>query len=135
MMALAELALELLYIKDVLTHLGHTFDTEDMGIATKDPEAHRLIHSVGEIIHDATSIGVDNSGAYSLCQRTTNGKNSRHYERKVYKMRELRIAGVVRMELVPTKDMDADMLTKPLDDQTFERHRASVMNLAAAPPE
>ena len=33
--------------------------------------------------------------------------------------------------LVPTADMSADMLTKPLDDRTFHKHRREVMNLPA----
>ena len=93
---------------------------------------HRLVHAVGDIVHGPISVGVDNSGAYSLCQRSTNGKNSRHVERKVYKMRELRVQGAIRMLQIPTKEMPADILTKALDDPTFERHRATLMNLAAA---
>ena len=54
-----------------------------------------------------------------------------HVDRKVYKMRELQNAGVVRTILVPTKDMRADMLTKPLDDETFARHRDTIMNTGA----
>ena len=131
LMALADLAVELLYIREVLKHIGHLFENE-LELETKDPEAHRLVHSVGDIMHGATEIGVDNSGAYSLCLRTTNGKNSRHVERKCYRMRELRIDGYVQMKLIPTKEMCADMLTKPLDDVTFQRHRATVMNLAAS---
>ena len=46
-------------------------------------------------------------------------------------MRELQNAGVVRTILVPTKDMRADMLTKPLDDETFARHRDTIMNTGA----
>lgn len=61
--------------------------------------------------------------------------NPRHVERKVHKMRELRVLGSVALKLVPTKAMEADALTKPLDDATFERHRAAIMNLAAAPME
>ena len=76
---------------------------------------------------------MDNTGAYSLCNRTTNGKNSRHVERKVYKMRELRAQGVTKLVLVPTKEMSADMMTKVLDDDTFERHRDFIMNRKAAP--
>ena len=119
-----------MYVRDVLSDLGHSF-TDELEVSTKDPEAHRLIHAVGDIVHGPTEVGVDNSGAYSLCQRATNGKNSRHVERKVYKMRELRKQGVVKLTLVPTKEMEADMLTKPLDDATFERHRDTVMNTAA----
>ena len=48
-------------------------------------------------------------------------------------MRELRVAGVVTLKLVPTKEMSADMLTKALDTETFTKHRRDVMNLACAP--
>ena len=51
--------------------------------------------------------------------------------RVVLKMRELRALGTVRLILVPTADMSADMLTKPLDDRTFHKHRREVMNLPA----
>ena len=132
LMALAELAMELMYVREVLKHMGHAFSS-DIELETKDTEAHRLVNKVGDIMHGPTEVGVDNSGAYSLCQRSTNGKNSRHVERKVYKMRELRVAGVVTLKLVPTKEMSADMLTKALDTETFTKHRRDVMNLACAP--
>ena len=53
-------------------------------------------------------------------------------ERKYFAMRELRHQGRVKLILVPTKEMEADMLTKALDDTTFKRHRATVMNLHAS---
>ena len=90
--------------------------------------AHRLIHSIGDIVHGPIDAGVDNSGAFDLCHRTTMGKNSRHVERKVFKMRELRATGVVKLSLVPTEDMTADILTKPLPDAAFEKHRDVAMN-------
>ena len=76
-------------------------------------------------------MGVDNKGAFDICHRTTAGRNSRHVERKVLKMRELRALGTVKLILVPTAEMSADMLTKPLDDRTFHKHRREVMNLPA----
>ena len=60
--------------------------------------------------------------------RATVGRHSRHVERKVFKMRELRFAGKVKVELVPTKDNASDMLTKALDEYTFARHRDTIMN-------
>ena len=127
MMAVADLALELLYVRDVLGRLGHVFSENDVEVGTRRPEAHRLIHAVGEIFHGPTEVGVDNSGAYNLCQRVTTGKNSRHVERKTYKMRELHQLGIVRLSLVPTDDMEADLFTKPLPDKTFLKHRETVM--------
>lgn len=138
MMALADLAVELLYIIEVLRQLGHEFDWETADLETDDPEAHRLIHAVGDsareggvIKHGPIDTGVDNKGAYDLCSRSTAGKNSRHVERKVFKMRELRREGKVRLVLVPTAEMYADMLTKPLDDATFRKHRDFIMNAGA----
>ena len=44
---------------------------------------------------------------------------------------KLQHSGVVKTVLVPTKDMRADMLTKSLDDETFARHRDTIMNTGA----
>lgn len=125
MMGLAELALEVLYSRSVLTDLGHVFGDESE-LVTADAG---IIKRVNEIEHGPTEVGVDNSGAFDLCHRHTAGKNSRHVERKVYKMRELYHTGVVKLVLVPTADNSADMFTKALDDKTFHKHRATVMNL------
>ena len=50
------------------------------------------------------------------------------------KMRELNTNRQVRVKHIPTADNPADMFTKYLDNQTFARHRATVMNLAAHVP-
>ena len=60
--------------------------------------------------------------SYDLCHRKTVGKHSRHIER------ELKQGGKVKLKLIPTKEMSADMFTKALDDETFKRHRTTVMN-------
>lgn len=72
-----------------------------------------------DFLHDSLGIGcsivVDAAGerwAHDLCHRTTAGNNSRHVDRKVYKMRELQHAGVVKTVLVPTKDMRAEQTAR-----------------------
>ena len=47
-------------------------------------------------------------------------------------MRELRGAGVTSVAHVETKLNPADIFTKITDRQTFERHRATILGLAAA---
>ena len=128
-MGLAELALEMLYVRDVLAHIGFVFSPDDQSVATKDPEAHRLVHAVRDFVHGPIEVGVDNSGAFNLVHRTTVGKNSKHVERRCYKMRELYHSGIVKLVLVPTAEMHADMLTKALDTATFQKHRRRCMNL------
>ena len=139
-MALADLAVEMLYIISVLTLLGHIFTAGSVDAETSDPEAHRMLHAVGDTVkqgeaavgdfeHGPVEVGVDNKGAYDLCHRTTAGKNSRHVDRKLFKMRGLRGAGVVRVRHIPGETNPADMFTKILTRQPFEKHRKFVMNL------
>ena len=106
--ALAELAIELLVF---------------IGIA----EAH------GMAIDYAVECSSDNKGAYDLCHRFTSAQHSRHIDRKLYKMREMRGAGRVTVKYVPTDDNTADISTKILSRQPFEKHRRTLLNLAAMP--
>ena len=47
----------------------------------------------------------------------------------MFKMRELRGAGVVTVEHIPTEINPADIFTKILSRQTFEKHRRTILNL------
>ena len=67
-----------------------------------------------------------------MCHRFTSAANSRHVDRKLFRMRELRGAGVVTVAHVPTEFNPADLFTKVLGRQEFEKHRRTVLNLAAA---
>ena len=100
MMVAADLALEPLHVRDVLGRLGHVFSENDVVAPGPGAPEHRLIHAVGEIFHGPTEV-VDNLG-FHLC-RVTTGKNSRHVERKTYKMRELHQLGIVRLSLTGTE--------------------------------
>ena len=75
----------------------------------------------------------DSKAAYDLCHRFTTAQNSRHVERKLFKMRELRGAGVVKVNHMPGEANPADLFTKGLDTQTFQRHCDTVYNTAALP--
>ena len=44
-------------------------------------------------------------------------------------MRELRGAGIVRVRHIPGESNPADLFTKILSRQTFEKHRKTVLNL------
>jgi hypothetical protein len=44
-------------------------------------------------------------------------------------MREMRGAGTVEVSHVPTEDNEADLFTKILERQPFEKHRNPVLNL------
>ena len=59
----------------------------------------------------------------------TSAQNSRHIDRKMFKMRELRGAGVVTVAHVGTEHNPADLFTKILSRQPFEKHPKTVLNL------
>ena len=105
-MALADCAIELLHAKAVLEFMGH-----------ETP--------------DAIEVCTDSKAAYDLCHRFTSAQNSRHIDRKLFKMRELRGAGVVTVRHVPGDTNCADIFTKILTRQPFEKHRKTVLNTAA----
>ena len=71
----------------------------------------------------------DSQSAYNLCHRFTSAQGSRHIDRKVFKMRELRGSGVVTVRHIPGDQNPADLFTKVLSRQPFEKHRKVVMNL------
>jgi len=105
LIALADCASELLYIIGLLRFLGHEID-------------------------EAIEVYPDNKAAYDLCHRFNSAQNSRHIDRKLFKMRELRGLGVMTVAHVPTAENPADLFTKVLNKQPFEKHRKFVHNLS-----
>jgi hypothetical protein len=110
LIALAELAIELIHVSATCAFAG--------------------LH-----IEEAISVATDNKGAYDLCHRFTSAQNSRHVDRKLFKMRELRGARVVTVEHIPTELNSADLFTKILSRQVFEKHRREVLNITDDAPE
>ena len=91
-----------------------------------DKALHKAIETIR---HGAVEVNTDSQSAHDLVNSSTVGANLRHVERKVFKMKELRIRGIARVVLVPTDDNSADLLTKALDTKQFLKHRATIMNL------
>ena len=106
LVALADCAIELLHIIQVLEFLGYD-------------------------VEDAVEVCTDSKAAYDLCHRFTSAQNSRHVDRKMFKMRELRGSGRVVVRHIPGETNPADLFTKVLSRQPFEKHRKFVLNLPA----
>ena len=88
-----------------------------------------LCRFLGLEIDEAVEVETDNKGAHDLCHRYSAAQHSKHIDRKMYKMREMRGAGVVVVKHIPTDDNPADMFTKVLPPHKFDKHRRTVMNL------
>ena len=104
LVALCDTAIELLHALSVLGFLGHETS-------------------------NSVEVCTDSKAAYDLCHRYTSAQNSRHVDRKLFKMRELRGAGVVTVRHIPGDSNPADLFTKILTRQPFEKHRKFVLNL------
>jgi len=129
-LALAALAIDMVYLVRLLTHLGVEFDCMAEA-AISDPEAHAFINRVSSMIAGQPEAETDSKSAYDLCHRRSAGASTRHVERRVFKMRELVAQQMISLKLVRTHEMHADMMTKLLDLPTFRRCRSAVMNLEA----
>ena len=103
LVALAACAVELIYIRALLKFIGFEHD--------------------GPI-----TVETDNKGAYDLCHRFTSAQHSRHIDRKLFKMREMRGAGDVVVKYVPTDENTSDIMTKVLSTQPFKKHRKTLLN-------
>ena len=91
-----------------------------------------LLASIGYETDGPIEACTDNKGAYDLCHRFTSASHSRHVDRRLFKMREMRGAGLVHVRWIPTDDNPADLFTKILPRHKFEVHRKTVMNLPQA---
>ena len=108
LVALADCAIELIYIRELLFFIGHEQE--------------------GPI-----NVYTDNKGAYDLCHRFSSANHSRHVERKVFKMRELRGASVVTVSLVTGDSNPADLFTKIVSKQLFDKYRKFILGTQGAP--
>jgi hypothetical protein len=59
-----------------------------------------------------------------LCHKYTSAQHTRHIDRKLFKLREMRGAGIVKVQYIPTDENTADLFTKVLKRQPFEKSTA-----------
>ena len=68
----------------------------------------------------------DNQGALALAKNPVHHKLSKHFDIKLHFVRDLLKKKLFVLRYVPTKDNTADIMTKPLDKQPFEKHRSGM---------
>jgi hypothetical protein len=87
-----------------------------------------LLREMGEDMSEPTVLYVDNLGAVALSKDLKSCQRSRHIERRYLKVRELVAQGDVIVKYRETSENPADMLTKPLDAATFNKHATTLMS-------
>ena len=87
-----------------------------------------LVRFLGLKIDGPVEVETDNKGAFDLCHRYTSAQHSRHIDRKLFKMREMRGAGEVEVRYLATDENTSDIMTKVLTTQPFKKHRKTMLN-------
>jgi hypothetical protein len=100
-MAISEVAMEILYIVGILKFLD---------VAINYP----------------IEVNVDNVGAVYLSKNATTGNRTKHIDTRYHFVREYVEDGIVKVVFVRSENNDADIFTKNLNGETFEKHCVSI---------
>ena len=73
---------------------------------------------------------IDNKGAIDLAHDPVLHSSTKHIKRRELFIRDLVLDGVIKPKYVKTTDNMADIFTKPLQRQSFQKHRAALMGLS-----
>ena len=86
-----------------------------------------LLAEMGLDMSEPTTIWVDNMGAVEITKRRESLSRSRHIERRYLKIQEWVAEGKIKVMYINTTQNRADMFTKPLEREVFERHASAIM--------
>ena len=79
----------------------------------------QLLTDIGQPPADATVIWEDNQAAISLAKNPVSHARTKHIDTRYHFIREEVQNGVIALKYIPTKQMVADILTKPLAKTLF----------------
>ena len=90
----------------------------------------RILSHVGCTVTGATHLLVDNSAMIQVVRKEGLTSRTRYFERCTLRVKDEWQKGVVEPVLVSTTDEVADIFTKALDEETFNRLRAILLNVS-----
>jgi len=110
-------------------------EAEYVGECNAAKEVTFLVQALKEVGYDGsdtnpTTILADNQAAIKMGSNPVNHPRAKHIDTSYHYVRNKVEEGAIRLEYIPTDQMVADGLTKPLDSGKFLRSR-SVMGLAS----
>lgn len=86
-----------------------------------------LLRDLGYELKTPTIIYEDNQGCIAMSKNPTMRDRCKHIDQRVHFLRDLATAGDVEMVYKDTKNMTADVLTKPLPGDPYEKHTGTMM--------
>ena len=105
-------------------------EAEYMALSTACQEAiwlRSLLSELGFHMPYSTTIWCDNKGAIQLCLNPVHHRRTKHIAIRYHFIREQVASHSIIVDYMPTNEMLADILTKPLTSNTFHRLRDSLM--------
>ena len=88
-----------------------------------------LLVETGHPAEEPTVLYMDNSSAIDLAFDPVLHAKTKHIDRRDLFVRELVARKTVVTKFIPTAQNVADVLTKPLARQAFQKHRATLLGL------
>jgi hypothetical protein len=86
-----------------------------------------LLETMGIAISLPVKIEIDNTGALFLAENSTTSQRTKHIDVRHHFVRNLIRDGIIVVSFVGTNDNDADLFTKNLAKELFEKHSAGYM--------
>ena len=105
-----------------------TSEAEYIALSSATQEAvwlRRLLSELGAPVSSVTMME-DNQGAIALAKNPIAHARTKHIDIRYHYIREAVQDGLVELQYCPTKEMVADLLTKPLPKESFQRLRTSL---------
>jgi hypothetical protein len=109
-----------------------TTEAEYMAVTHATKEAvwlSRLLHEIDGKDHTPMLLNVDNQSCIALAKNPVHHARTKHIDVQHHFIREMVETGAVRVEYCPTKEMTADVLTKPVPK---EKHNWCTSQLGVA---
>ena len=106
-----------------------TSEAEYVAVSTATQEAvwlRRLLLDLKSPLDCPTVIMEDNQGAIAIARNPIVQTRTKHIDIKYHYVREAVQDGVISLQYCPTNDMIADLLTKGLSKEKFERFRRAM---------
>ncbi len=114
-----------------------TAEAEYVALAAAAQEAewlHFLVKSLHQSIDQPTVIYYeDNQSTLAIANNNIQHGRTKHIDIKYHYTKDLVAAGKVHLHYCPTTEMVADALTKPLQKDTFEKHKSDLGVTSCSP--
>ena len=91
-----------------------------------------LLEELGCSQNESIMIGEDNQSCIKMCENPVMQKRTKHIDCKYHFIRERVEDGTVKIHYVPSAEMAADILTKPLPAPAVKKHRRVLLGVTAS---